>query len=516
MDIYEIIRRWHDRQSITHISNALGFDRKTVRKYIQCAKEKGLSPGEQLPPKEEVLVLIQEAFISEIKRRPAKSQDILKPFLQEITDLVGHEHIPLKPKSAFEVICERHDLEDKVSYSSYKRFIRSNQIATSPHKSTCRIEVPPGSELQVDYGYMGLLYDPASGRRRKVYAFIATLSHSRHQFVEYVYRQTKESFAASHVRTFEFFGGVPERIVLDNLKSGVLKPDLHDPVFNPAYREMAFHYNCFLDPCRPGEPRHKGKVESQVKTVRQQFRKMLAINPNLDIYEANKGVRQWCLGKHGHRIHGTTGWKPYPAFLEHEKLKLKSLPDEPFELATWKECTVHADHYIQFDKKAYSVPTAYIGKKLWVKGSDRLIQIFHGEILIKQHVITNYFRHTDWTDFPENMQKALDGGLAAYLQKQAGKVGPHFRELVRGVLKPHAFINLRRAQGLVGLVKKYDHKLIEKAAHAALDQHLSLMPKPFTQLLEKLKQDNQEQIQIPISLFTQEFIRPMDYFTQDQ
>ncbi len=516
MDIYEIIRRWHNRQSITRISTALGFDRKTVRKYIQCAIEQGFSQDKQLPPKEDVVILIQDAFISEIRRRPPKVQNILAPFSQEIRDLVNHKQIPLKPKTAFEVICQRHDLEDKVSYSSFKRFIRSKQIGISSNRSTCRIEVLPGSELQVDYAHVGLIYDPAIGRRRKVYAFIATLSHSRHQFVEYVYRQTKESFVASHIRTFEFFGGVPERIVLDNLKSGVLNPDFYDPVFNPTYREMAIHYNCFLDPCRPRKPKHKGKVESQVKTAREQFRKMLLLSPKLDIYEANNGARQWCLGKYGHRIHGTTGWKPYPAFLGSEKPKLQSLPDEPFELATWKECTVHADHYIQFNKKAYSVPTAYIGKKLWVKGSDRLIQVFHQNKLIKQHVITNHFRHTDWNDFPENMQKALDGGLSAYLQRQAGEVGPHFRELVRSVLKPHAYINLRRAQGLVGLAKRYDHKLIEKAAFIALDQHLSLMPKPFTKLLEKLKQDNQEQTQIPISLFTQEFIRPMNYFTQDQ
>ena len=516
MDIYEILRRWHDRQPITHISSTLGYARKTVRKYIHCAIQSGMSLDEPLPPREQVLDLVQVFSVSQTPSRPAKAQAILQPYLQEITDLVQHEHTPLKPKTAFEVICERHDLSEQVSYSSFKRFIRTHRIVITPQKATCRIEVPPGSELQVDYGYMGLLYDPASGKRRKVYAFIATLSHSRHQFVEFVFRQTKESFVGSHVRTFEFLGGVPERIVLDNLKSGVLKPDLYNPVFNPAYREMAFHYDSFLDPCRPGEPKHKGKVESQVKTTREQFRKMLAIDPNLDLYQANQGIKAWCLGKHGHRIHGTTGWKPYPVFLQEEQSKLKPLPDEAFEIATWKECTVHADHYIQFGKKAYSVPTAYIGKTLWVKGSDRLIQIFHQNRLIKQHVITNHFRHTDWSDFPQNMQKALTEGLPAYLQKQAAKVGPHFKELVTRILKPHAFMNLRKAQSLVRLMEKYDLELLEKAASVTLNGHLPMRPKSFIQLLEKLEQEDQEPIQIPISLFTQEFVRPMDYFIQDQ
>jgi len=516
MDLYEIIRRWHNGQRKTEIANILDYDRKTVRKYIHYAKEKGLSRTEALPPKEKVLDLIRDIAISENKRRPATAQEILKPYLQEIIDLVNHEHIPLKPKIAFEVICEKYDLENKVSYSSFKRFVRSNRIAVSPGRVTCRIEVDPGSELQVDYGYMGVLYDPVSGQRRKVYAFIATLSYSRHQYVEFIYRQTKESFVSSHIRAFEYFGGVTVRLVLDNLKSGVLKPDLYDPVFNPAYRDMAIHYHCFLDPCRPGEPKHKGKVESQVKTVRQQFRKMLALNPNIDIYQANNKVKEWCLGPYGHRDHGTTGWKPYPVFMEHEKSELKPLPAEPFEIPAWKECTVHADHYIQFDKKVYSVPTPFIGKKLWVKRTDRLIQVFHENSIIKQHVVTSGYRHTDWNDFPENMRKALDQGLPAYLQKEAGKVGPHFRKLIRHILEPHAFINLRRAQGLVGLIKKHNHKLLERTAQTALEQKLTVRAKSFVELMEKLEQQHQETTQIPISLFTQEFIRPMDYFTQDQ
>ena len=516
MDIYEIIRRWHHRQNITFIANALDYDRKSVRKYIKFATGKGLSLEKPLPPKEQILDLLKDALESEIKRRPAEAQKLLEPFLQETSDLVNHKHIPLKPKIAFEVICERHDLEGKISYSSFKRFVRNNQIVISPQKSTCRIEVPPGSKLQIDYGYLGLLYDPLTKRRRKVYAFVAILSHSRHQYTEFVYRQTKESFVASHVRCFENFGGVPERIVLDNLKSGVIKPDLYDPVLNPAYREMAEHYKCFIDPCRPGHPQDKGKVESQIKPARQQFRKQLAMNPNLDLYQANKSIKQWCLGKHGHRIHGTTGWQPYPAFLEHEKPKLKALPNDPFEIATWKECTVHPDHYIQFNKKAYSVANAYIGKKLWVKGNDKIIRIFYQNQIIKQHVITNHYRHTAWNDFPENMKKVLDEGLPAYLQKQAGKVGPQFQKLIRRTLIPHAFINLRKAQSLINLMKKYNHPLLEKAAALALDQHLSVSPKSFILLLEKLKNESLEETQIPISLFTSEFIRPMNYFTKNQ
>lgn len=514
MDIYEIIRRWHSGQRISHIALTLGYDRKTVRKYIHHLNRKGLSLEKTLPCKEVILELLENAFPDDLRRRPPEAQQVLEPFLSEIDGLVNHKEFPLMPKIVFELLCEKYGLEEKVSYSSFKRFVRIHHIASPSSKTTCRIEVLPGSEIQIDYGYMGLLYDPDLGRRRKVYAFIATLSYSRHQYAEFVYAQTKESFVASHVRMFEYFGGVPIRILLDNLKSGVIKPDLYDPALNPLYREMALHYNCFIDPCRVAHPQDKGKTERQVPCVRQQFRKSLARNQRLELHQANQEIKEWCIEKHGLRTHGTTGWQPYPHFLEHEKSSLLPLPEDPFEIACWKECVVHPDHYIQFNKKTFSLPTRYIGEKLWVKGTDKILQVFHENRLVRQWTITGSYRHTDWKDFPENMKNVLDEGIPLYLQNQAGRVGPRFRELIRKTLEPHAYLNMRKAQGLVGLMKSMDHALLEKAASMTLDQHLSTSPKSFLKLIQIISQNENEE-KIPISLFTQEFLRPMDYFTKN-
>jgi len=513
MDIYEIIRRWHDRQTISHIAQTLGYDRKTVRKYIQQLTEKNLSSEKPLPPKEQVIQHIQTVCSQETHRRPCTAQQRLEPFLEEIKELVNKKEDVLKPKSVFEVICEKYDLDGQVSYSTFKRFVRNNQIVPVKQRITARIEVSPGSEIQIDYGYMGLLYDPALGRKRKVYAFIATLSYSRHMFVQYVYKQNKESFVASHVAMFTYFGGVPQRILLDNLKSGIIKPDLYDPVLNPLYRELSEYYHTFIDPCRPGRAQDKGKTERQVSCVRQQFRRSLAKNPGIQIDQANREATEWCLGKHGHRDHGTTGWKPYPHFLDHEKSHLKTLPDIPFEMALWKECTVHPDHYIQFDKKAYSMPTAYIGKTVWVKGTHKIIRIYDHNRLVKQYPVPDTYQHTDWSDFPENIRAALDEGIPHYLQVKAGQVGPRFRQLIRKILQPHAFINMRKAQGLVGLMEKYDHALLETAAAMTLEQHLSTVPKTFIRLVQTITEQQNEE-EIPVSLFTQDFLRPMDYFDQ--
>jgi len=190
-----------------------------------------------LPDKEQLIHLLNQAIVS--PKRPQQAQQLLARFLPEITELVNATFNPIKPKIAFEVICEKYDLSNKVSYSSFKNFVRNNQIAISPDQATCRLEVEPGSEAQIDYGKVGLLFDPLAGNNKTVHAFISTLSFSRHKYVEFTFKQNQQSFVASHINMFEFFGGVPHRLLLDNLKNGVTKADMYDPKLNRTYQEMS-------------------------------------------------------------------------------------------------------------------------------------------------------------------------------------------------------------------------------------------------------------------------------------
>jgi len=510
MDIWEIIRRRHNKQSLSHIARVLDYDRKTVKKYIQYAQERGIDFNRPLPPKERLLDSFQDAASN--RRRPRPAQRLLQPFLDEISELVNDKNHPIKLKIAFEVVCQRHDLDGKVSYSSFKRFMRKNRVAVFPQMATCRIEVEAGQEAQIDYCKVGLLYDPLCGTKRTVYAFITTLSHSRHKFVEFVFKQDQQSFTASHVKMFDYFEGVPRRILIDNLKNGVVKPDLYDPRLNRAYRDMAEHYGCFIDPCRVRHPKDKGKVERDVQTVRQQFRKFLHLYPTMDLAQANRLIRKWSFDEYGQKEHGTTRLKPFAVFIDKEQAALKSTPTEPFEIAQWKEATVHPDHYIQFNKKAYSAPHAFVGKKVWVKATDKIVQIYYQDRLIKQHVVTNSYRHTDFDDFPPNVKAALDQGVPLNLQRRANLVGENFAKMIRSVLEPHAFMNLRKAQGLLSLAEKYKNGLVEKTARRALKLEMAVTPKLFKNLLEKIQQENQQNNQPPLSQQSLDFVRQMDYF----
>lgn len=516
MDIYEIFRRWYAGQKVNHIALNCNLDRKTVRKYVLLANQIGLSKEEPLPSKEELLPQIEQ-YLSGQNKKPVPAQDILQLYLQEISDLVNSPSNALKPKIAFEVICQRHQLDGQLSYSSFKRFARVHEITLKPGKTTCRIEVAPGLEIQIDYGYMGYLFDPLAKKKRKVYAFIGVLSYSRHMFVQFVYKQDQQSFVSSHVDMFEYFGGVTAKLIIDNLKSGVIKPDLYQPTLNRTYQEMAEYYHIFIETCRVGQPQDKGKVENQVPVVRQQFRKQLALNAQMDIGQANLLVREWCLGKHGHRIHGTTQWQPFPVFETNEKKLLQPLLEERFEIPLWKEATVHADHYIQFDKKVYSIPHAYTGKKVLVRGTAKLIQVYFNHKLIKQHSrLTTGYRQTDYNDFPENVQAALGEGIPKYLIDQANKISLYFGQVIKTVLEPHAFINMRKAQGLLAAAEDFTPDLIEEAAQILLKQRLNLTRATFRTVLQKVQSEKQNQPSIPISEKTERFLRSIDYFIKNK
>lgn len=246
--------------------------------------------------------------------------------------------------------------------------------------------------------------------------------------------------------------------------------------------------------------------------------KLLVLNPDLNIQKANQLIKKWCIEEYGQRDHGTTHLKPYPAFLDLEKPALKPLSSEPFEIVQWKEAKVHPDHYIQFNKKAYSVPSSLcrIGEKIWVRAAPKLVQLYYQHKLIKQHVVTSNYRHTDFSDFPENVKAALDEGVPLHLQVKAKKVGSQFYQLVRKTLEPHAFLNLRKAQGLVSLAEDWKPSIVEQAATFALEQSISVTPRNFKRLLETSKQQNQSQQQLPISGQTLEFIRDIEYFIQEQ
>lgn len=509
MDISEIIRRWQSGQSIRAIKRETGYDRETISKYINLALSKGIYRNSKLTTCE-LKGLISNDLSAPAAARQDKT-DILLRHTEEFKKLVTDKHNPLKAKSAFEVLSEKYEFTDIVSYTTFKRFAKAYGISKDAKNSTCRIEIPPASQIQVDYAKVGYLNDPLANKRRTVYAFIGTLGYSRHKFIEFVYSQNQKSFTESHIKMFNFFQGITHSLRIDNLKSGVIKPDLYDPLFNRTYREMAEYYGIFIDACRVATPTDKPIVERDVQTVREEFRKLIVKNPSSTLHSLNKEILDWVVNKYGQRKHGTTQLKPYESFLSDEKPALKSLPREPFEAALWKEAKVHPDHFIQVSSKAYSVPHQYVGKTVWVKVTSKIVYVYYNDQLIKQHLIPKGFRQTDLNDFPDNMKHAMDTGMPMYLRIKAKEISPEFGDLINKILSPHAYINMRKAQSLISIAEKHPTDLVTKASISAMNDYSRIHPKLFKSILEKLE-DEMNETEITISETTQSLLRNMDYF----
>lgn len=504
--LYELFRRSKAGQKGSVIAVATGMDRKTVRKYVQA-----LAASELVGSAEtafEVLMPVLERILKQQNARGSKEAfSALSAYADEISSYLNDSQAPLKPKSAFEVLVQKYDL--KTSYSTFKRFMRTLEVKASP---PLRIEWPPGHRTELDYGLVGTHDDERSKKRRRVYAFCSVLAMSRLPFVEFVYAQTEGSFVESNVHMLEFYGGVTQTQVLDNLKAGVIKPSLYDPLLNRSYAEMLSHYGTFADPCRVASPKDKPKVERLIPTARELFRRLKHLYPNASLAELNVHARRWCLEEYGMRKHGTTGLKPLEVFLGHEKPMLQALPDASFEIAFWKEAKVHPDRFIQFERKHYALPAEYIGKTVWVRKSGEWVKIFHEAALLKTYRIPQGHRAYDKNDFPEVVREMLDGGYPKYLLQQARQISEDTLHLIEGILSPHAYLNARRAQGVLELIGQHRHDpnfdlIIAKACHMRL-RHGSELRRLFETFGSESLQE------VPCSDTGRSMMRDISYYIQ--
>jgi transposase len=381
------------------------------------------------------------------------------------------------------------------SYSGVYRFVR--MLKPAQPKTTVRVERKPGEEAQVDFGYAGLMYDLETGKLRRAWAFVMTLAWSRHQYVEFVWDQKVETWLKLHVNALAFFGGVPGRIVPDNLKAAILKACWDDPQVQYSYRECAQHYGFRIAPCRPGMPEHKGKVEQGgVHYVKRNF---LGGREPTTLTQANREVQNWCLTTAGQRIHGTVKEKPLVRFEKTEKSRLKALPETPYDLAVWKQVKLHRDCYVVFDGSFYSAPCRLVGQKLWVCAGTRQVRLYTAKYeLAATHERAQKAgeRHTHPDHLPQEKLPGLLLDRETCLS-EATEVGSAVEQVVQAILDDPVVERLPTAGRLVRLRKRFGDVRLEAACQRALafgDPSYKTIKRILVQGLE------QEQEAIPLTL----------------
>jgi transposase len=361
VDIRELVRHLRDTTNDSAVRRATGLNRRTIQRYRRWAHSHGFLEG-PLPPIEQFQVLITTTLTPE---PPPQTTSSVEPY----RDLVLQLH-----RDGVDGTASRERIRPlgfAGSLSAIYRFL--HRLDPTQPDVTVRVETAPGEEAQVDFGYAGKLLDPESGRLRKAWAFVMTLSWSRHQYVEFVWDQRVATWLTLHRHAFEYFGGAPKRIKLDNLKAAITKACVDDPQVQQAYRECAEHYGFLIDPCRPRTPEHKGKVERGVKYVKRNF---LGGRKETSITQANADVLDWCLSTAGQRRHGTTKEQPLARFTTTERALLLSLPSSPYDLATWKVATVARDCYVVFENAYYSAPFRLVAQQVQVRGGCTEVRIY--------------------------------------------------------------------------------------------------------------------------------------------
>jgi transposase len=452
--VRDIVYRLRQGESERQIALDLRVSRHTVARYHELAESQGyLDVIRALPSDRELLGALGPV------KPPPRIESTVEPYREVVEQLLaeGVEMATILARL-------REDHGYRGSYSSIRRFI--GHIRPRRPEAFGRVQRGPGEEAQVDFTSAGLLYDPIRHLKRPAYLFVMTLAFSRHQYAELVFDQRIPSWIACHRHAFEWLGGVPRRIVLDNLKAAVITASLDDTVLGEAYRRMAQHYGFVVSPNRPRTPEHKGKVESGVHYAERSF---LAGQRFADIEVANQRLRHWVVETAGIRQHGTTGQPPLALFHQREQAALLPLPGEPFSLVDIRQVKVHRDCHVTIDGSFYSVAYKHVGEELQAHIGERTVELYAGVELVRTHPRARQKGewHTCLADYPP--EKAI------YLERTpercreiARGVGPETARVVDTLLDERPLDQLRAVQRLLRLEEKVGRERLEAACRRAL------------------------------------------------
>lgn len=360
------------------------IDYETFSKLKQMRKEglKGSQIGRELNLDQRTV----NRWLKEERFRPRKTTvtgSVLDPFKTEISRMLEKY-----PYTAAQVFQQIQELEYSGSYSTVKRYVRRIRPRRSP--AFFKLSFAPGECAQVDWGSYGSVQ--VGNTRRRLSFFVMVLCYSRLMYVEFTVSQTMEHWLSCHQKAFDFFGGIPSRIMVDNLKSAVLKRIVGQaPVFNMKYLDFSNHYGFSISACGVRKGNEKGIVESGVGYVKKNFLNGLEIK---DFSHINPACQHWLANIANVRTHGETKKQPIEMFKEEN---LQSLPSMPYDSANISQVRASTQFRISLDANRYSVPAEYAGSSLTLKAYPDRLCLYHQEKLIARHT-RSYDRHRDIED----------------------------------------------------------------------------------------------------------------------
>lgn len=465
-EILNVLRQIGAGRNKSAVAGATGHSRSTVRRYIAAAEALGWVPGVG-EPTEELAVGVARRLSPAGERGAGEIEQLLLPYADKIRawlEPAAQEKRGLRLSKVHQLLL-REGVE--VPYSSLHRFaVKHCGFADQRRITFRRAESAPAEAAEIDFGRLGLIPDPHTGRRRLLWALVVVLIFSRHQYVHVTHTQTLRDILEGLEDAWSFFGGVPRRVVFDNPRTVVIKPDRYDPVFQRTFEEYARYRGFALDPAPVRHPTAKPHVERGVPYLRENFFRGEEWRDRDDVQQR---VIQWCLQTAGTRVHGTTRKRPLAVFENEERALMLPLAKERFDPPRWVQCKLHPDHHISVEKAIYSAPTRYLYKTLWVRVDSKLVRIYFEGELIKTHAKQPPGgRSTDHDDYPQEITPYTLRDPQRLI-RQAAHHGTNLGIFAERLLSgSFPWTRLRQAQKLLRLGEKYGWQRVDSACERAL------------------------------------------------
>ena len=493
LKIQDVLRLRHESGlSVRAIARSCQLSKSAVANYLCLAKAMGL--GWPLPAG------MDEAALEKLLK-PSPSNIFTRFAPPDFPAL----HLELKRKGVtLALLWEEYRQIHPTDGYSYSQFCDLYRRWNGCQQRSMRQVHKAGEKMFVDYAgpTVPVVANRMTGEVRQAQIFVAVLGASNYTYAEATWTQTLPDWISSQVRAFEFFGGVPELVVPDNLKSGVSKACRYEPEINPSYADMSRHYGVAILPARPYHPKDKAKVEVAVQVVERWILARLRHLTFFSLADLNKAIFK-LLEELNNRPFKKMEGSRKSHFESLDKPALKPLPASRYEYSRWIKARVAIDYHLEIEKHYYSVPHNLVGQEVDVRLTASVVEVLHKGHRVASHPrsFNKYQRSTTHDHMPKAHQKHLEWTPGRFLN-WANQIGSNTRDLVRHLLenRPHPEHGYRSCLGLLSLARRYSPSRLEAAcaravalnaltyrsAKSILEQGLDRQPLPQTLPFEDL------------------------------
>lgn len=460
--VREVLRYKEHGLSQREIHKAVGIARSTVQGYLGLAEVRGITYEQAQKLSDSDLRLVFG------RKSPGRQSQCEDPDFERI-----HKELNSRKGMTLELLWQEW-LEMVAVGCSYSVFCRRYRKWAGVKKVVMRNAYRGGEFGLCDYSGELLSWFDENGQERKAEIFVGVLGASNYTYAEAVESQKLLNWLGSTVRFLDFIQGVPQALVIDNLKSGVTKSCRYEPEINRSYQELGAHYDTAICATRARAPRDKAKVEKAVQEVQRWLLAPLRDRKFYSIAEMNEAMRP-LLDKLNDRPMQDYNASRREMFSRVDQPALKKLPDEHFRLPIWKSVMIGLDYHVQIDKHYYSVPYWLARKQVWVRMTERLVEIFHDNLKIASHLRshTEMSYSTSEAHMPEN-HRAVRSWTPEFFKQWSKTIGEHTQSLVEQMLEEakHESLACRSILGLQRLARKFSCASLEFAAAVALERRV--------------------------------------------